>query len=59
MRSSLFSVVVCLVGFILFVTPLTTQAKATNNETVGNDYPLIFVHGLGGWGEGELFNINY
>lgn len=43
--------------FLVFTTTDTdTQVEASSE---GNDYPLIFVHGLGGWGNGELLGIKY
>lgn len=29
------------------------------SNTAGNKYPIIFVHGLMGWGGNELLGINY
>lgn len=44
----------------LLVAPITGNAESsTNTPENGNDYPIILVHGLGGWGEGEMFDIKY
>src|SRR5690625_384388 len=45
---------ILLIAFSLVITPLDVKAEST-----GNDYPIILVHGLGGWGEGEFFGIKY
>lgn len=33
--------------------------KVINNPVVSNNYPIIMVHGLLGWGNDELFGLNY
>jgi len=39
-------------------TPVSAQVEVeAPSET--NEFPLVFVHGLGGWGPDELFGINY
>ena len=45
---------IVLVLFFSF-TPIQTKAKAST----GNDYPLVFVHGLGGWGPDEMLGVKY
>ena len=50
----LFGLILGLV-LIFSISPIQTSAK----ETTGNDYPLVFVHGLGGWGPGEMLGVNY
>ena len=43
---------------LLLMIPLyPSQGKAADNE--GNNYPIVFVHGLGGWGEGEFAGYPY
>lgn len=39
-------------------TPVVAQAE-TEVSSGGNEYPLVFVHGLGGWGPNEMFGVNY
>lgn len=48
-----------LVGLFIVSSPLHVDAQSESGTNKGNDYPIIFVHGLAGWGEGELFDINY
>lgn len=43
----------------MIVAPIAGVATTSNPSDNGNDYPLILVHGLGGWGEGEMFDIKY
>ncbi len=46
------------VAFLLLISPLhPIQTKAAENE--GNNYPIVFVHGLGGWGEDEFAGYPY
>src|SRR5699024_75581 len=41
-------------------TSLVTFAESAPEDTPpGNDYPIILVHGLAGWGDGEMFGIHY
>ena len=39
----------------LLATPNTSEAA----ETDGNDYPIVLVHGLAGWGPDEALGIKY
>ncbi|MDS0527374.1 lipase [Clostridium sp. SHJSY1] len=56
--------------FIIFAMPLNTLATTnsdnkssttTNNNlpNLNNNYPIVMVHGLCGWGNTEMFNENY
>lgn len=47
------------IGLFIIFTPLYAYAQSGSQASRGNNYPIIFVHGLAGWGEGELFSINY
>jgi len=38
--------------------PVSAQVE-TETPSDTNEFPLVFVHGLGGWGPGELFGVNY
>jgi len=38
----------------LFVVVLSTQGAAANTSTRNNQYPIVLVHGLMGWGSDEL-----
>jgi triacylglycerol lipase len=41
--------------FSVFAVSLSIQPEQqVRAETSGNDYPIVLVHGLGGWGKGEL-----
>ena len=53
---SLFSVTVLIISLFAFL-PQSKASAVENNE--GNDYPIVLVHGLGGWGEGEFLGYNY
>lgn len=51
-----FAIFTIIFSLMLTTTQINRQVEASSK---GNDYPLIFVHGLGGWGEGEFFDIKY
>ena len=44
-------------SLILFL-PVKTSAKVSEKKSP-NNYPVVMVHGLFGWGNDELFGINY
>lgn len=44
---------------VLFLSVSPIQTSATESSSNGNDYPLVFVHGLGGWGPDEMLGVNY
>ena len=46
-------------GMIISLFSFQPQTKASAAENPGNDYPIVLVHGLGGWGEGEFLGYNY
>src|SRR5690625_4596183 len=48
--------VLSVVFIFIFATLFTS---GTSHAEEGNDYPIILVHGLAGWGEGEMFRIKY
>ena len=39
----------------------TTEATSTSSlsSKLNNNYPIVMVHGLFGWGDDKLFGINY
>lgn len=49
--------------FLVFVFPinLKSASASTNNNlpAQGNTYPIVMVHGLFGWGNDEVFGLNY
>ncbi|MCL2560528.1 MAG: hypothetical protein FWE07_08580 [Turicibacter sp.] len=52
------------VSLVLVITILFSSAPAfahehTPEEQAGNEYPLVLVHGLAGWGPDELLGFNY
>ena len=49
--------VVVLFALLLSFTLFNKSASASTST--GNDYPLVFVHGLGGWGPNEMLGVNY
>jgi len=49
------SIVTVVLLSIMLVTPQPSGAT----EAEGNDYPIIMVHGLGGWGADEALGIKY
>ena len=55
MRAKKLLIAVVLVLLMLPYQPF--QANAAENE--GNNYPIVFVHGLGGWGEDEFAGYPY
>ena len=50
---------VLVTGLIISLFTFLPQPKAGAAESQGNDYPIVLVHGLGGWGEGEFLGYNY
>ena len=38
---------------------LPTLSVSATSDSEGNDYPIILVHGLAGWGEGEMLDVKY
>ena len=44
---------------LIAVLCLPFSAPAASADEKGNDYPIILVHGLGGWGPGEAAGIKY
>src|SRR5699024_4490778 len=57
-RKSLLFVIILIVP--LLVVPITGNAESNDGTSESeNDYPIILVHGLGGWGEGEMLDIKY
>lgn len=42
----------------LWTLPLASNGKSREKKT-GNDYPLVLVHGLTGWGRDELGGVKY
>ncbi|WP_270577377.1 esterase/lipase family protein [Caldibacillus thermoamylovorans] len=46
--------------FSVFAVSLSIQPEQqVRAETSGNDYPIVLVHGLGGWGKGEFLGYRY
>ncbi|SEN06199.1 triacylglycerol lipase [Mesobacillus persicus] len=43
----------------LSLSSLWTLPLASKGKTIGNDYPLVLVHGLTGWGRDEMGGIKY
>lgn len=43
---------------VFFMITASFEVNA-ESQTKSNDYPIILVHGLAGWGEGEMLGINY
>ena len=52
-------IVVVLLALLLSFTSLNKNVSANSTASTGNNYPLVFVHGLGGWGQGEMLGVNY
>ncbi len=48
-------IVVVMLLSMMLLYPQTSKAAGAE----GNDYPLILVHGLGGWGRDEAFGLKY
>ncbi len=48
-------------SFTAFASTATPKAQDSNNQTtkLNHNYPIIMVHGLFGWGNNELYGINY
>ena len=46
-------------ALVLSFATMTKSASANTSTSTGNDYPLVFVHGLGGWGPNEMLGVNY
>jgi len=43
----------CFIVFAILLSLLPLEAIANESEVEGNDYPIILVHGCGGWGRDE------
>lgn len=57
-KSLIFIVTFSLVFMI--TTSVTTSAATTSGNTLlENDYPIVLVHGLGGWGDNEMLGVEY
>lgn len=46
-------------GLCLLIPYKSYAAENTVVSNSGNNYPIVMVHGLFGWGKNELFGINY
>lgn len=55
--SKAFSLIVAFLLLLSLATPFSSNAKAAT--TKGNNYPIILVHGLAGWGRDEALGIKY
>lgn len=53
--------IVFLVVFSMVLTSMSPsyQPIYAASDSEGNDYPIILVHGLAGWGEGEMLDVKY
>ncbi|GAA0494461.1 lipase [Salinibacillus aidingensis] len=43
----------------LLSVPFTSLAEENQKKNSGNSYPIVMVHGLMGWGEGEMGGFHY
>ncbi|QAA33139.1 esterase/lipase family protein [Clostridium manihotivorum] len=72
MKNSIKKSLILMLAFIVsfFIPSTGTLVKASTSQTqtstitsslpqLNNDYPIVMVHGLFGWGNDELFGINY
>lgn len=61
LRKTILSIVLCAlfsISFSVSAFASTTDIASTKNIPK-NNYPIVMVHGLFGWGNDELFGINY
>ncbi|MDT8718411.1 lipase [Clostridium sp. 19966] len=69
MKNSIKKFLLLTLSFIVFLFPLSIRSFAvtassmtpstSSSSTLNNNYPIVMVHGLFGWGNDELFGINY
>ncbi len=58
MKSKLLNLLL-VTGLVISLFAFLPQGKVSAEDNRGNDYPIVLVHGLGGWGEGEFLGYNY
>ncbi|MBU3216572.1 esterase/lipase family protein [Clostridium estertheticum] len=70
MKKSLKKILSCLLLFVVMAFTFSGNTFAITNSTsamvqasslskLSNNYPIVMVHGLFGWGNDELFGVNY
>lgn len=52
-------IILLLLPLLLFPVTYTSAASTQSLPKLNNNYPIVLVHGLFGWGNNELYGINY
>ncbi len=59
MKGNKILVIVFSLIFSMVITSMSlpTLSTSSTSDSEGNDYPIILVHGLAGWAEGEMLDV--